>query len=247
MASRCRKVGNALEYAVCQGLQKRNISPANPATTEKLKRLKRDFDHVNEGSRVKYRKLDTVLDQLGVNATTYPRYELTDESIGHLNADTADVVLSGGAKTPLKFSIKNNNSYIKHQRPNKLYLQLVLRDPYAERFKAAYAKINDMYYERWKHLKTWDKVPTVEKFELYQRVNELTVEWISRSHARLVRYLSFVLDVSDPQKYILKWVPQRNEFAVIRHHGHDFSGRPATFTIRAAGVPESRRSGFRRR
>lgn len=223
-------MGNALEYAICQGLQKRKISPANDDTTQKLKRLKRDFDQVNEPSRVKYRKLDAVLDRLGVNTMRYPQYELTlHDHANNPSRDTTDVVLKDPARPDdaLKLSIKNNNTYVKHQRPNKLYMQLDLGSRDADRFKAQYRAINDRYYNMWKHLKTWDKVPTTQKFRMYEEVNQLTLRWIGYSPSRLTKYLSFVLDVSDPQKYILKWAPSANDFVVIRYDPCDFSVKGA--------------------
>lgn len=232
-------MGNALEYAICKGLQKRKITPASHQTSDKLKRLKRDFDLVNEPSRIKYRKLDHVLDRLGINSAEYPMYELTHETIGHTKADTSDVVLTGPSST-MKLSIKNNNAYIKHQRPNKLHLQLGLRSTDADKFVLAYKAINDFYYDAWKHLKTWNKVPTAQKFELYERINTLTIKWIGSSRARLSKYLSFVMDASDPHKYILKWEPGRNDFAIIRHQQHDFNLKQASLTIRDGSFIEIR-------
>jgi hypothetical protein len=228
-------MGNALEYAICQGLQKRKIAPFSTETSDKLKRLKRDFDTVNEPSRIKYRRLDSVLDTLGITQAKFPQYELTHETIGHIKADTSDLILHSPSdpKDNIKLSIKNNNTYIKHQRPNKLYLQLQLTQKESLRFISAYTAVNDRYFNLWKDLKTWNNVPTTKKFELYEEINQLTLKWISANPARLMCYLGFVLDAADPKKYILKWDPSMNDFMVITYNADDFSikGKAAKYEL----------------
>lgn len=237
MASRCRMTGNALEYAVCNGLQKRKIFPMRDGiTTNKLKRLKRDFDNVDEPSRIKYRKLDRVLDDIGINSKAFPSYELTKESIGHSHAETADIVLhSTSPQQLIKLSIKHNNDYIKHQRPNKLHLQLGLPPRTACRFQRSYSDINDRYYSAWSKMgiKKWNMVPAEEKLALYREINNLTVQWVKR---RLSNYLGFVLGPPDPHKYMLRWDPVKNDFIVTRpqstEHGGNNVVKGATVTLR---------------
>lgn len=222
MAQRARLVGNALEYLVCMALEKRQVNPKDPTTSEKTNRLKRDFDRMQEPHSMliqKYQKLDDVFDSLGVTSARFPTYYINPDNQGDSRGggQTADIVLPSTTTSPIKLSIKNNNVFIKHQRPNKLHMQLGLDAEDAAAFQGQYKEINDRYYQKWHQqsgYRLFNQIPTEEKFALYQEINDLTISWMLKDLDKLRRYVFFVLDV-DPDKYILKWDPGRTDFSVI--------------------------------
>lgn len=113
-----------------------------------------------------------------------------------------------------KLSAKHNNRSAKHQRPNKLHLQLNLSHEETKRFQAAYKIINDCYYMKWTGLgfKRFSQVSQEDKSSLYHDIHELTSEFITKP-VYLRTYVSFIADL-DPDKVILRWIPKKSMLEV---------------------------------
>jgi hypothetical protein len=209
-----RKSGNALEYIVCKSLNDYSICAHNHATTEKLKKLKVDYDFLRSKDNAydhqdqKVTKLHKIFDHLGIDK--HCTYTINHDSKGSAG-ETADIVLHDMqyGYAVAKFSVKHNNLSMKHQRVNKLWLQTRMSQDDKDEFIKEYKEINDKYYSVWKAqgLRLFRDVDIVEKFALYKELNELTRAWLLKDSEYLRHYIEFVLDY-DPLKYILKWCPR---------------------------------------
>ena len=215
MAARCRLVGNALEYAVCRSLLRNNIAPIDNVTRDKIKRLEVSHNALAEPDQTFQRKLskmDAVIKHLGMcnddKDSSTNTFKLIMDASG-AKGDTADVIVYGREGNVLhKLSVKNNNTSIKHQRPNKLYLQLGLAGDDATEYQTAYKAINTKYYEMWRgRVGGFADVTFEEKTQWYREINELTKTWLLKDPAHVDRYLRFVLDI-DPDKIIVRWNPK---------------------------------------
>lgn len=214
MAQKCRWSGNAFEYLVCKCLQDRKIKATDAFTKSKVVRIKTQNIDKQE---IKQVKLNKMMDALGITPKRTPLFSINHDNHG-VSGDSSDVVLH---PIDLKLSLKNNNNFIKHQRCNKLYLQLGLSPREEAQFKKQYKEINDRYYNMWTkkgHTK-YHQVDTHEKFNMYSEINALTQQWLSKDPRHLERYISFVLDLHpNPNKYTIKWDNSRDALLVLSHH-----------------------------
>lgn len=227
MAQKCRWSGNAFEYLVCKCLQDRKIKTTDVFTKSKMVRIKTNNIDKHELKRT---KLNMMMDALDITPKRTPFFSINHDNHG-VSGDSSDVVLH---PNDLKLSLKNNNNFIKHQRCNKLYLQLGLSKPEEEQFKTQYKEINDRYFNSWtsKGYTKYHQVDTREKFNMYNEINALTKHWLSKDRKYLERYISFVLDLHpNPNKYTIKWDNSKNALLVLSHH--DIAMDDIELTIRA--------------
>lgn len=238
MAQRCRVTGNAFEYMVCLCLQQRNVLPIDAKTKDKTLRLLTSSERVEDPHKgLKLEKLHSLFDSLKVVFPSATRYELNADNLG-AQGDTADIVIH---PCNIKLSIKNNNSFIKHQRANKLYLQLGLTYGDASTFQQQYKEINDRYHKMWAGLSKFKQVKTSDKFAMYVEINKLTMSWLKKDPVYLKRYLEFVLDSMDPNKYIIKWDARRKKMLLLQFDQLDqlhLAAAQPTFKIRAGSFLE---------
>lgn len=242
MAAKCRAVGNALEYLVCKSLIDRRILPIDNKSEEKLRRLEisyRAFNENAEAAHLKQQKLDATIDSL-LSRYRHQENPCPIDTFFKLNADgagakgdTADIIVQTRERPIIKLSVKHNNASIKHQRPNKLYLQLALADEDAALFRQQYKQINDRYYEMWRHRPGFADIAFEEKTAWYRDVNALTKQWLERAPEYLARYTCFLLDF-DPDKVILKWDQRKQEIETIRYSPDAF-GTPTSLSISDTG------------
>ncbi len=216
MARYARVVGNAMEYMVCRALQIRNCKPKDAVTNKRMVKLKRDYDIVSQrcdqSTKINL-QLIQVYDRLGI---VNGHFRVNEDQRGAYG-DTADVVVENiGGECMYKFSVKHNNASVKHQRSNKLYMQLDMSDTDVESFRSDYKLINDTYYTKWSSMgyKRFEQCPIEEKFELYREINALTKSFLLKNKEYMHKYISFIADY-DPAKRILKWDSRHHKLHVI--------------------------------
>lgn len=215
MAAKCRKVGNAFEYMVCRALDSLGVTPGDEFTVLKLKRLHKDYTILNESKRTTHAKHAQLCKALRSLKTTFApntTYHLQSDGQGARGC-SADLIIT--SDPPIRLSIKHNNKYIKHQRCNKLYLQLSLDEADTRKFRSQYSLINNVYYMKWKNTK-FSNISIEEKFELYREINDLTVKWLKKDHTKLLNYIAFILDAKK-ESVILHWDPNKGVADVLQH------------------------------
>jgi hypothetical protein len=127
---------------------------------------------------------------------------------------TGDVIIANN----LHISIKHNNLSLKHQKANKLALQLQLVPAKKASFESSFTHISAEFYKRWKSRGTFAKITFEERMELYDRINRLTVEYLQgATKAEFARYISFILsgEACNKSSYILNCDTKGNRVSVL--------------------------------
>lgn len=198
MGRRCNDIGKLFEHLICDCIEEKGIQILGKQRNKPLQSF--------SDTKIKKEKINKVLDYFSFQPHTW--YQLTPLSQG-VQGDTSDIVM---IPSNIRLSIKHNNMFIKHQRCNKLHKQLKLGHDDARQFEEEYKAINDKYFNKWKHCKTFNRC---DKTELYNEINRLSLKWMSGKHEHLVCYLNFILDLN-PKKYIIFW-DKRKQLVQIIH------------------------------
>lgn len=214
--SKSRHVGNMFEYQVCKLLINRNIRPLNSFTLSKLERFTNNLeDETKDDSRHRKRRelVNQMLDMMNVRLPHTTHFEICHDNNGS-NGNAADIVLH---PSNIGLSLKNNNTFIKHQRCNKLYIQLGLMEQDAFLFKQSYQLINNKYVTEWlaKGLSRFNQIQLDQKFELYHEINALTSFWLSQKREYVYNYLTFVLS---PNTYFVNWDARKKQLVVFKYN-----------------------------
>ena len=147
--------------------------------------------------------LDTIFEKVLPPISKRQSFQLKQDSAGHLEHSSSDIVVH--CCPDIHFSIKHNNTSLKHPKANKLYRQMRMSDENAEVFKQKYARINDRFYKAWKTFKSFAMLPLGEKTRMYREINELVLREIRRAPRESIdSYLDFLLDLPIDNKYIIK-------------------------------------------
>jgi hypothetical protein len=185
-----RLSGDAFEYIFVNTLKTNfSLKSLNPYTDSKEKNLYAKYLHYAHDHGDKVHKLVEFLTTfLFHNKMTI--YELTNENAN--KHDTTDVRLYNDTKESINISLKHNNKSIKHPRPRNLFRQVAsLYD--TPGYIKSYARINDIFYTEWKHVRLFKDVPQSNRTELFERVNALMVFHLSACTAEdILSYIYFL-------------------------------------------------------
>ena len=221
----CRTNGNRMEFFASQALIKYGIKPnkSDTYTIQKIRKFKTNSNRNKVVEAKMYLALSSVIDGYVKKKSkkgcilrkTYDKFfYLNPDGAGssaQVKPTTSDivVVLSDAAgPTYINLSIKNNNLSLKHQMPNKLWLQLQLKGKRKQSFIEEYAKINAIFYKKWKNHTSFSQVSFNEKSKWYTRINNLTKKYLlSSTPTAFRRYISFIMDLGTRQKYIIRYSP----------------------------------------
>lgn len=195
----CRSVGNAIEYLVCKCLIRKRFVPQSSPRLDKMQMQTQTQTQIHSMSHRVCLALDYVIaaykEQHGLKRLPPGgrQFALQSDNAGSSVAaqpTTGDVIIANN----LHISIKHNNLSLKHQKANKLALQLQLVPAKKASFESSFTHISAEFYKRWKSRGTFAKITFEERMELYDRINRLTVEYLNgATKAEFARYISFIL------------------------------------------------------
>lgn len=120
---------------------------------------------------------------------------------------TSDITLISRDRTQYEYiSVKNNNMDIKHQKPNKLPLQMRMCARSSIEFNNAYNAINNKWFQKWNKMRftTFREAPRADIDNLYRSVNKLVISYLNTEPvSRTQRFLKFLLDLDT--RYVFKF------------------------------------------
>ena len=215
-----RSIGNAIEYLVCRCLINKRFVPQS-----RLDRLAKDVKYVPISAPMT-KRVNDALDYVictykasqGLKRLPNRRFTVQGDNAGSSRAThptTGDVIIADH----LHLSIKHNNLSLKHQKANKLALQLQLSAKEKAKFETSFSQISREFYERWKIRDKFCNVTFSERMEMYDRVNGLTVEYLKgASEAEFTRYITFLL-CDKPLHYILNCDTKGERVSVLSTSG----------------------------
>jgi hypothetical protein len=200
-------IGTFYEFALCQHLCHAGIKIADTASKTVFNQMKTRFAKHSIGKSMQTTTMLAQMEKiiLKLESSKFPFVKLLNHREGSSNnilATTADLVmLCKDQKITQMVSIKHNNMYVKHHKPNKLGLQMKLNSVAKESFEKQYATINNAYVKKWSRLTTFSQVPSGEKIQLYKKINELTKFYLLKF--RPWKYIDFLLD--QKTKFVCKF------------------------------------------
>ena len=198
-----RKSGNEKEYLVCYTLVQMKWQPEETAVT-KMRTWEERYATPNNEDITLTRKW---LKKFDITQHTNGSFNIILDNMGTSSkkktATTADIVIFPSHHTsPILFSIKNNNTFLKSPCPNAFPTQAGLDET---DFKDKYNDIMDNWHEEL-ITKYGGRFPIKnDKMKHYILINNLIKSYLITYGANA--FINFILDLNseNPDKYIIKY------------------------------------------
>lgn len=242
-----RMFGNATEYMVCKCLMTKRYKPMDDYTTNRFNTMKANFEEVEKDVTMCPAKIgqavDYIINQSACHAITSSGnqtlrtrkvFQLQKDTAGSsscANPTTSDIIIGNN----IHISIKNNNLSIKHQKANKLGLQMKMDEEDRKDFERDYSQINDDFFMKWSDRDSFSNVTLIEKMEMYNKINALTMFYLTKVDP--YQYLLFILDLATPH-YILKCNVRKNTIAILKSNitPEVLSSKSSSLTMHVKGT-----------
>ena len=198
-----RKSGNEKEYLVCYTMAKMQWTPEETAVTKMNTWSERYSDPSDE--------------DISITKKWLKKFDITNNAPGTFNiildnmgtsskkskSTTADIIIFPPNETsPILFSIKNNNTFLKSPCPNAFPTQAGLDET---DFKDKYNDIMDNWHEEL-ITKYGGRFPVKnDKMKYYILINNLIKSYLITYG--VTAFIKFILDLNteNPEKYIIKY------------------------------------------
>jgi len=221
--SKSRSCGNEFEYFIARHFVNQNIPFGDVSSKEKFDRLKNANIVLPTATALsssswqppplpKYvSHLDSLFAKLQFkNIKSITLHPDTDGIKGR----SADISLT--TDTDIKYiSCKNNNTSIKHPRPNALPTQTKMNIADTTAYHQEYAQLNDSYYNTFEtqKLTKFSDIPLADKEKMYLKFNQLTVKYIAKLTGEQIAHL-FTFIMSCDKTYIISNDTKKKKFVV---------------------------------
>jgi hypothetical protein len=114
------------------------------------------------------------------------------------------------------FSLKKNNISIKHPRPSALSKQCNLNKDNTIKYKEDYMKCNNNWYDKIKHLYTFDKINIMEKDKMYLDFNNNTKKYLENlSSEEIITFWNFLIQYD--KIHILKYDTKKQQLVLYNY------------------------------
>jgi hypothetical protein len=222
----CRKSGDQFEAIFINlVLEKYNTKYIDKNTEKRIITLLNKSNEITIGLRNKLsKKIYDFLDSLLVNNDMYSFIKVNCDKNGcGKNGDTTDIELITENNNIFSFSLKKNNLFVKHPRPNALATQIGHKrnSDYDKKIKKEYSDVVEKYTKKWldnKHI-FFETISIDEKYSLYEKLNEWYVKKLNKMGCRQISsFLSFLLSPPkvNTNKFMVIWQSSKNDIQFIK-------------------------------
>lgn len=187
-----RKSGNVFEALFVSSVLEhfQPIRFQNKSSEERFASLKKDIeDEETIGLRNKIsKKIIYLLESLLEPDDIYQSITINKDSSGSgKNGDTTDICLQTKKKIKYCFSLKRNNDFIKHPRPNAFATQIghKKKSKFEEKYKKEYNELCGAFMSKWKNeYQKFNQISQDDKMIFYKSFNLWFMKKLKRLGSR---------------------------------------------------------------